>query len=243
MNRLNDLIRFYQIMGDLEQHAGGMRRLADCHGRMAWPARGVYFFFEHGENRLDTGEGLRVVRVGTHALKAGSRTSLWNRLSQHRGVFSTGGGNHRGSIFRLIVGEALIAKEGMDTPTWGIGSDPGKAANKHGLTREDVKMREQPVEVAVGHIIRDMPFLWLDVADDSGPDSQRGYIERNAIALLSNNEKVALDIASPGWLGSYSSRNRVRQSGLWNSNHVDEIYDPEFLSVLEYYGKQTAAVI
>jgi hypothetical protein len=141
------------------------------------------------------------------------------------------------------VGNALINRDGMDTPTWGIGSDPGKAANKLGLTREDVKMQEQPVEIAVSHIIRDMPFLWLDVADDSGPDSQRGYIERNAIALLSNYEKEALDIASPGWLGSYSSRNRVRQSGLWNSNHVDEIYDPEFLSVLEYYAKQTAAAI
>ena len=243
MNRLDDLIGFYQIMKVLEQHAGGMRRLVDCHGRMDWPARGVYFFFEQGEHRSVTGEGLRVVRVGTHALKSGSHTSLWNRLSQHRGVFSTGGGNHRGSIFRLIVGEALITREGMDTPTWGIGSDPGKAANKLGLTREDVKTQEQPVEVAVSHIIRDMPFLWLDVADDSGPDSQRGYIERNAIALLSNYEKEALDIASPGWLGSYSSRNRVRQSGLWNSNHVDEIYDPEFLSVLEYYAKQTAAAM
>jgi hypothetical protein len=136
-----------------------------------------------------------------------------------------------------------MARDGMNTPTWGVGSDPGKAASKLGLTREIVKKQEQPVEIAVSHIIRDMPFLWLDITDDSGPGSQRGYIERNAIALLSNYEKKDLDTASPGWLGSYSSRERVRQSGLWNSNHVNEVYDPEFLSILEYYAKQTATAI
>jgi hypothetical protein len=30
-----------------------------------------------------------------------------------------------------------------------------------------------------------MPFLWLAADDDPGPSSQRAYIERNAIALLS----------------------------------------------------------
>jgi hypothetical protein len=52
---------------------------------MKWPARGVYFFREAGESRSDTGEGLRVVRVGTHALKAGGSTTLWSPLSTHRG--------------------------------------------------------------------------------------------------------------------------------------------------------------
>jgi hypothetical protein len=49
-----------------------------------------------------------IVRVGTHALETGSQTTLWKRLSQHRGQARSGSGNHRGSIFRLIVGTALI---------------------------------------------------------------------------------------------------------------------------------------
>jgi hypothetical protein len=68
----------------------------------------------------------------------------------------------------------------------------------------------------------------------------RGYIERNAIALLSNYNKAPLDPPSPGWLGCHYNRPgvrdaglRVRTSGLWNSNHVDEIYDPVFLDELE----------
>jgi hypothetical protein len=81
-----DLIRFYEALGSLEGHLGGKRTLAGCDGRMSWPARGVYFFFEPGEVRSDTGMGPRVVRVGTHALTASSRSSLWQRLSQHRGI-------------------------------------------------------------------------------------------------------------------------------------------------------------
>ena len=74
-----------------------------------------------------------------------------------------------------------------------------------------------------------MPFLWLEVDDAPGAESLRGDIERNAIALLSNFGKQPIDPASEGWLGHWCDRERVRKSGLWNSNHVDEQYDPEFL--------------
>ena len=112
--RLQDLIRFYSILNELEKTIGA-RALAG--GRMKWPARGVYFFREAGESRSDTGEGLRVVRVGTHALRAGGSTTLWSRLSTHRGQVRSGGGNHRGSIFCLIVGTALIGRDGHKFPT------------------------------------------------------------------------------------------------------------------------------
>jgi hypothetical protein len=82
-------------------------------------------------------------------------------------------------------------------------------------------------------VIGEMPFLWLAVDDEPGPDSQRGHIERNAIALLSNYGKLLLDPPSKNWLGNWCNRKRVRESGLWNSNHVDEIYDPAFLHILD----------
>jgi hypothetical protein len=68
---------------------------------------------EEGEERSHSGQGPRIVRVGTHALKGGSSTTLWKRLSQHKGQERSRRGNHRGSIFRLIVGTALNA----DDPT------------------------------------------------------------------------------------------------------------------------------
>lgn len=190
---------------------------------MKWPQRGVYFFSEPGEERRESGGGLRVVRVGTHALKERSATVLWHRLSQHRGSSTTGSGNHRGSIFRLIVGQALIAQRGYDYSMWGTGSNAQK----------DVRMTEVPLEREVTGVIGAMPFLWLDIGDEAGPRSLRGYIERNSIALLSNMAKEPLDAPSSAWLGHHCDRARVRGSGLWNNNHVEEVYDPGFLDVVE----------
>ena len=78
-----------------------------------------------------------------------------------------------------------------------------------------------------------MPFVWLTVDDTPGPESLRVTVERNSIALLSNYNRDSLDPASPDWLGGYSDRERVRISGLWNNNHVDETHDPDFLVALE----------
>jgi hypothetical protein len=221
--RLEHLIRFYSILDKLEKTIGGARTLADCRGRMGWPARGVYFFREAGENRSDSGEDPRIVRVGTHALKAGGGTKLWGRLSAHRGQLRSGGGNHRGSIFRLIVGTALIKRNRQKFPTWGEGSSADK----------DIRASEVELEQAVSQVICKMPFLWLAIEDEAGPESMRGTIERNAIALLSNFNKSPLDPPSPQWLGHHCNRERVKASGLWNQNHVEESYDPAFLDDLD----------
>ena len=221
--RLQHLVRFYSILDELERRIGGARTLADSRGRIDWPARGVYFFREAGEKRSDSGAGPRVVRVGTHALKAGGNTTLWGRLSAHRGQLQSGGGNHRGSIFRLIVGTAVISRDGQKFPTWGEGSSAGK----------DIRAAELELEQAVSQVIRKMPFLWLAIDDKAGPDSMRGKIERNSIGLLSNFNKPPLDPPSPQWLGHHCDRERVRASGLWNQNHVDESHDPDFLEDLE----------
>src|SRR5882757_8040601 len=113
-------------MDELARRTGGRHRLSGCSGRMEWPPRGVYFFMEPGEVRRESGAGPRIVRVGTHALKDGSRTKLWTRLAQHKGQRS-GGGNHRGSIFRLIVGAALLTDEPEPCVTWGQGNNAARA--------------------------------------------------------------------------------------------------------------------
>ncbi len=231
LRRLDDLIRFYVILGRLERAVSGKRTLATCSGRMDWPRRGVYFFMEAGETRTDTGDGLRIVGVGTHALISSSKTTLWNRLSQHRGQERSGGGNHRGSIFRLLVGSTLVAGGGPSCPTWGV---------KNSVPRH-IRKNEESTEEAVSRIIRTMPFLWLAVDDPPGPNSLRGEVERNSIALLSNLEKPPLDPPSAGWRGRACDRGsaRVRDSGLWNQRHVDEQYDPAFLDALEDLVERT----
>jgi hypothetical protein len=179
---------------------------------------------EDGEVRSDSGTGPRIVRVGTHALTPGSRTTLWQRLSNHRGSSRSGGGNHRGSIFRLIVGTALINRDGHGCPTWD---------DRRSSAPAEIRAGELALEREVSKTIGAMRFLWLGIDDEPGDQSERGYIERNAIALLSNYGKEPLDPASPTWLGHSCNRRRVRGSHLWNNNHVDEDCNPSFLDRLD----------
>ena len=98
---------FYRILDRL----GPPRQLKDLAG---CPAQGVYFFFEDGENRPNGSR--QVVRVGSHALTATSKTTLRTRLMQHRGQLTghnPGGGNHRASVFRHHVGAAIIRREDL----------------------------------------------------------------------------------------------------------------------------------
>ena len=68
-----------------------------------------------------------------------------------------------------------------------------------------------------------------------GKESDRRYIEKNAIKLLSEYRKNPIDPPSRRWLGRHSCSERIRCSGLWNSDHVSNGYDPEFLDWLEEY--------
>lgn len=221
--RTDDVNRFYSLLSELEKKLGGARTLFHSTESMDWPERGVYFFREPGENRSDADQSQRIVRVGTHALKARASTTLWNRLSGHKGDTSTGGGNHRGSVFRLIVGQALCARDKEDFPSWGEGT----------AVAPEIRRKELPLEQRVSATIGAMPFLWLEIDDAPGRTSLRNYVNRNAIALLSNYGKKRIDPPSTTWLGNFSDKDHVRYSGLWNTDHVTETYDPAFLAVLE----------
>lgn len=220
----------YGLLDALSQKVEGAKRLADCHGKMGFPARGVYFFFEPGEYRRNRQE-LRVVRVGTHAISLGSKTTLWNRLYAHRGS-KAGEGNHRASIFRLHVGRAMLNRDGDTSfPHWGQKSSASKA----------IKQSEGSLERLVSEYIGNMRFLWLNVDDEPSKESHRGFIERNAIALLAGeNGQSPLDAGSSTWLGQYSDREKIRLSGLWNLDYIgspDKVisYNPAFLGVLRQY--------
>jgi len=227
MNRLEHINRFYQILNKIEDKISKKQLLLNISGKTSIPNRGVYFFFEPGEFRENN--DMRVVRVGTHAITEKSKTTLWHRLRNHRGNINgshINGGNHRGSIFRLHVGTAIVSKENIDISSWGVGSSASG----------DIKENEYFVEQKVSNEIRNMPFLWVKIDDPSSVNSDRKYIERNSIALLSNyHRQDKVDKASENWLGNYVMHEKIRNSGLWNVEHVDEEYNPEFLNLLEKY--------
>jgi hypothetical protein len=220
-----ELDQFYELLALLESGLGGKRTLRCCQGKMEWPPSGVYLFFESGEFRQSETKIPRVVRVGTHAVSAGATSSLWGRLRTHRGA-PNGSGNHRGSIFRLHVGAALLERLGGSQilSSWGVGQTAGQEA----------KAAENWLELKVSEYLGSMSLLWLAIGDTPGPLSDRAFIERNAISLLSNHEDP-FDPPSNNWLGLQSVKSSIRKSGLWNVRHTNDDYNHQFLKVLEQY--------
>ena len=102
-----NLDRLYALLDRLCSDKMQDRALSVYNGRGAFPRQGVYFFFEPGELRANPSGVHRVVRVGTHAVSAKSKSTLWSRLRAHRGSVD-GRGNHRGSVFRQHLEGALL---------------------------------------------------------------------------------------------------------------------------------------
>jgi hypothetical protein len=148
-------------------------------------------------------------------------------LRQHRGNLggiNPNGGNHRGSVFRKHVGYALINQiddSTRNSESWGVGSSATK----------EIRDLEYPIEIEVSKYLKSMPFIWVEINDEPGPESLRGYIERNSIALLSNYRKKIIDQPSENWLGFFTKNSAIIDSGLWNVNHVREEYESNFLEV------------
>jgi hypothetical protein len=223
--RLTDLDTFYELLSNLAHQVGGAPLLGDCTGRMNWPTRGVYFFFDDNQPRFEHLTTPRAVRVGTHAVSQGAQSDLWTRVRTHRGA-SGYSGNHRGSIWRLHVGASMLKAGMLKKPvrTWGQGQS----------SSEEIRRKEAVLERAVSKYLYKMRLLWLDISDPPSAHSDRAYIEQNSIAILSG-ALGPIDVATSDWLGNHCPSPAVRRSALWNVNYVDQTYDRKFLVVFERY--------
>ncbi|MEU9867399.1 hypothetical protein AB0C87_06075 [Actinomadura sp. NPDC048021] len=90
------------------------------------------------------------------------------------------------------------------------------------------RVAEYSLEKAVSDHIATMPLLWLEVPNRE----RRKFIRANSIALLSRRTG-GIDRTALGWLGLRAKNEKVATSGLWNSDHVDDLYDPSFLDDME----------
>jgi hypothetical protein len=81
-----------------------------------------------------------------------------------------------------------------------------------------------------------MRLLWVEVPDAPGARSDRAYLERNIIGLLSRANYLGTRAGpSPLWLGHDSAEWRIAASGLWNLDYLFYRPDTGFLDVLEAY--------
>jgi hypothetical protein len=223
--RLADLQKLYAILAKMRGMPGQFVKLSELRSH-GLPEKGIYFFFDRDEKSRISGQLPRLVRIGTHGVSLGSKATLWQRLRTHRGT-GDASGNHRSSIFRLHVGAALLASRSSTHTSWGRGQD----------APQEVRQLEISLEREVSQYLGQLLVAHIAVSDAAGPDSDRSYLERNSIAIVSGG--TGLDWPSQHWLGSKSPSASIRDSGLWNVNYVGEEYDAEFLKVLESYVNAT----
>jgi hypothetical protein len=208
--RQQNIDKFYNLLDEVVKKFP--KRTLDNITRKNLPEKGVYFFFEPNEIRQDN-KSERVVRIGTHAAIANSNATLYDRLYNHKGSRDLTG-NHRGSVFRKLIGYSLLNKDGLNHPHWG---DKSKRGDKQ------IKLSEKPLEKIVSTYLHTLRFTVLEIPGPSSKDNDRAFIEDNTIALLSNFNRPIIDKCSKNWLGLFSKDNEVLCSGLWNSNCVDRL--------------------
>ena len=211
--RYQAMRKLYEIISKA-RNEGNSFLLRDL-GRSKIPERGVYIFLDNNEKNI-LGESGRIVRIGTHAVSSKSKSTLKDRLRNHLGN-GDGYGNHRGSIFRLHVGQAIIEKEKIANklPDWGVGQQ---------ASQETIES-EKGHESRVSSYLKELEVVVLSINDEASKYSLRASVERQLIALCTEDFKP-IDSASESWLGKNSPVESIVRSGLWNIRDVGKMYDP-----------------
>ncbi|OEF98819.1 hypothetical protein BHF71_10325 [Vulcanibacillus modesticaldus] len=165
------------------------------------PQNGIYILFEKGErcNGLD-----RIVRIGTHT----GNNQLRSRLIQH---FIDE--NKDRSIFRKNIGRALLNMRNDDyLKVWELDLTSKKNKQKYNSLVD--KDYQNKIEIEVSKIIQDnFSFVVFEENDKEN----RLFLESKIIAEIS---KCSNCKPSSNWLGKYSTKEKIRESGLWQVNNL-----------------------
>lgn len=170
------------------------------------PLDGIYILFEKGEYAHG---GDRIVRVGTHS----GIKQLPSRLRQH---FICKKKDR--SIFRKNIGRAILNKR----------KDSFLRQWEHDLTFKKARAElsseidfdyQQEVEREVSEYIqKNLSFIVFEIEDKN----KRLDLESKIISTISLCKECK---ASADWLGNFSTKLKIQESGLWQ---VNELYKNPF---------------
>ncbi len=165
------------------------------------PKNGIYVLFEDNEKAHG---GDRIVRVGTHT----GEGQLRSRLKQH---FIDE--NKDRSIFRKNIGRALLNRENDPfLKIWEYDLTTVKAKRDLLHTVDMHKQRAIEKEVST-HIQNNISCVVFEIDDAS----KRLEFESKIISSISACESCK---ASAEWLGNFSPKEKIRESGLWLVNEL-----------------------
>ena len=190
----------------------------------AIPLNGIYLLFERTEvaHRAN-----RIVRVGTHT----GTNQLRSRLRQHFLVE-----NKDRSIFRKNIGRALLNRDHDPfLPTWELDRTSRMARERRVIDTD----RQTAIEVRVSKYIREH-FSFVVIGVDE--KKQRLQLESKMISTLSLCKECR---PSAEWLGLFSTKNKIRESGLWlvNELYKEPLTDQNLKALSSAFGQSHALMV
>ena len=168
------------------------------------PKNGIYILFEDGEQSHGTN---RIVRVGTHT----GDNQLPSRLQQH---FVKE--NKDRSIFRKNVGRAILSRnQDSFLDWWELDLTTSEAKRKYvpGLDLVRQKQIERQVSKYIQQYLRFVVFR---------VDEKKKRLDWES-KIISTVSRCAECRPSSIWLGNYSPKEKIRQSGLWIVNELYKV--------------------
>lgn len=165
------------------------------------PMNGIYVIFEKGEKGHGTD---RIVRIGTHT----GQNNLQSRLNEHFIME-----NKDRSIFRKNIGRALLNQNNDSfLELWGL--DLTKRENRIKFESLIDKEKKLDTERKVSkYIQRSFSFITIPVPSNDA----RLRLESRIISTVSLCPSCR---PSLNWLGLYSPKKKIRESGLWQESEL-----------------------
>lgn len=195
----NECAAIHELTNELERHRFPFNE-------SAIPANGIYVLFQIAELGHEQD---RIVRIGTHT----GSDQLRSRLKQHFLIE-----NKDRSIFRKNIGRALLNKRNDPfLKHWEVDLTTRKAKDQYSSII-DFDYQKQ-IESKVSRYIKDnFSFVAFEVEDKT----ERLGIESKLISTISLCDECC---PSDSWLGNYSPKGKIVESGLWL---VNELYKTPF---------------
>jgi len=188
-----------------------MKRFSFPFNEKEIPENGIYILFEKGEKAHNSD---RIVRIGTHT----GKNQLKSRLKQH-----LVNENKDRSIFRKNIGRALLNKNKDDfLRQWEIDLTTKEAKEKY-TDKIDLDKQKRIEKKVSDYMQNNFSFIVFPVEDKD----KRLEMESKIISTVSRCRDCK---PSSSWLGLFSPKEKIKESGLWLINELNKtpLTDEEF---------------
>jgi hypothetical protein len=189
------------LCGELHAWANSLELFFFPYDERKIPENGIYLLFEKGEVGHNDN---RIVRIGTHT----GANQLRSRLRQH---FLAS--NKDRSIFRKNIGRCFLNRaHDQYLSVWEFDMTTKLARDTHGAKLDIEKQKE--IEKKISDYMQKNFFFAVIQVDDK---DERLGLESKIISTISHCTECK---PSKGWLGLYSTKEKIKQSGLWLVNEL-----------------------